>query len=155
MLTLENLTLHYGHSQILFDVSLTAHAGAITCVLGTNGVGKTSLLKAISGTHPRSGGTMQLGGVAMPANIPAHVLARMGVGYVPQGRDIFPLMSVRENLETGYACLERADRRVPDEILELFPVLNEMKARRGGDLSSCTGEISSENREFQAEFGLP
>ncbi|MAU52563.1 MAG: urea ABC transporter ATP-binding subunit UrtE [Roseovarius sp.] len=135
MLTLENLTLHYGHSQILFDVSLTAHAGAITCVLGTNGVGKTSLLKAISGTHPRSGGTMQLGGVAMPANIPAHVLARMGVGYVPQGRDIFPLMSVRENLETGYACLERADRRVPDEILELFPVLNEMKARRGGDLS--------------------
>jgi urea transport system ATP-binding protein len=135
MLTLENLTLHYGHSQILFDVSLTAHAGAITCVLGTNGVGKTSLLKAISGTHPRSGGTMQLGGVAMPANIPAHVLARMGVGYVPQGRDIFPLMSVRENLETGYACLERAERRVPDEILELFPVLNEMKARRGGDLS--------------------
>ena len=101
MLTLENLTLHYGHSQILFDVSLTAHAGAITCVLGTNGVGKTSLLKAISGTHPRSGGTMQLGGVAMPANIPAHVLARMGVGYVPQGRDIFPLMSVRENVAFG------------------------------------------------------
>jgi len=135
MLTLENLTLHYGHSQILFDVSLTAQAGAITCVMGTNGVGKTSLLKAISGTHPRSGGRMLLNGVPVPAATPAHVLARTGVGYVPQGRDIFPLMTVRENLETGYACLNRADRRVADEIFELFPVLREMRARRGGDLS--------------------
>jgi len=135
MLTLENLTLHYGHSQILFDVSLTAQSGAITCVMGTNGVGKTSLLKAISGTHPRSGGRMLLNGVPVPAATPAHVLARTGVGYVPQGRDIFPLMTVRENLETGYACLNRADRRVADEIFELFPVLREMRARRGGDLS--------------------
>src|SRR6056297_1078211 len=135
MLTLENLTLHYGHSQILFDVSLTEQSGAITCVMGTNGVGKTSLLKAISGTHPRSGGRMLLNGVPVPAATPAHVLARTGVGYVPQGRDIFPLMTVRENLETGYACLNRADRRVADEIFELFPVLREMMRRRGGDLS--------------------
>jgi len=104
-------------------------------VMGTNGVGKTSLLKAISGTHPRSGGRMLLNGVPVPAATPAHVLARTGVGYVPQGRDIFPLMTVRENLETGYACLNRADRRVADEIFELFPVLREMRARRGGDLS--------------------
>ena len=138
MLSVDSLTLHYGASQILYGVSLTARPGAVTAVMGTNGVGKTSLLKAISGTHPRSGGTMQLGGVAMPANIPAHVLARMGVGYVPQGRDIFPLMSVRENLETGYACLERADRRVPDEILELFPVLNEMKASSPGPSPAST-----------------
>lgn len=135
MLTLENLTLHYGHSQILFDVSLAARAGAITCVMGTNGVGKTSLLKAVSGTHPRSGGEVRLDGAPVPAGAPAHVLARMGVGYVPQGRDIFPLMTVRENLETGYACLDRADRRVADEIFELFPVLSDMKSRRGGDLS--------------------
>ncbi len=135
MLTLENLSLHYGHSQILFEVSMQARAGAVTCVMGTNGVGKTSLLKAISGSHPRSAGTMTLDGRAVPADARAHVLARMGVGYVPQGRDIFPLMSVRENLETGYACLDRAARRVSDEILELFPVLDEMKSRRGGDLS--------------------
>lgn len=135
MLTLENLTLHYGHSQILFDISLCARAGAITCVMGTNGVGKTSLLKAISGTHPRSGGAMNLDGAPIPAQTPAHVLARLGVGYVPQGRDIFPLMTVRENLETGYACLDRANRMVADEIFELFPVLNDMKGRRGGDLS--------------------
>lgn len=135
MLTLENLTLHYGHSQILFDVSLSARTGAITCVMGTNGVGKTSLLKAISGTHPRSGGTMRLNDRPVPAGMPPHVRARMGLGYVPQGRDIFPLMTVRENLETGYACLDRSERRVADEIFELFPVLKEMKARRGGDLS--------------------
>ena len=135
MLKIENLTLHYGHSQILFDVSLSATRGAVTCLMGTNGVGKTSLLKAISGTHPRSGGTLELDGVAMPRTAPAHVLARAGVGYVPQGRDIFPLMTVRENLETGFACLPKSDRAVPDEIFELFPVLKEMQNRRGGDLS--------------------
>ena len=154
MLTLDNLTLHYGHSQILFDVSLSAQAGAITCVMGTNGVGKTSLLKAISGTHPRSGGGMQLNGASVPASTPAHVLARMGVGYVPQGRDIFPLMSVRENLETGYACLDRAERRVGDEIFELFPVLNDMKARRGGDLSGGQQQQLAIARALVAKPGL-
>ncbi len=135
MLKIENLTLHYGHSQILHDVSLEAQAGAITCLMGTNGVGKTSLLKAISGTHPRSGGDVWLGDVAISRSTPAHVLARQGVGYVPQGRDIFPLMTVRENLETGFACLPRAERHVADEIYELFPVLRDMEGRRGGDLS--------------------
>ena len=135
MLKINDLTLHYGHSQILYDVSMEAEAGAVTCLMGTNGVGKTSLLKAISGTHARSGGEMMLDGQAVPRNAPAHALARMGVGYVPQGRDVFPLMTVRENLETGYACLDRSERMVPDEIYELFPVLAEMKGRRGGDLS--------------------
>ena len=135
MLTTENLTLHYRHSQILHDVSISAEVGKVTCLMGSNGVGKTSLLKAISGTHPRSGGDVILDGVTMPKLARAHVLAKAGVGYVPQGRDVFPLMTVRENLETGYACLDRSDRMVPYEIFELFPVLQDMRNRRGGDLS--------------------
>ncbi|MDO6726806.1 urea ABC transporter ATP-binding subunit UrtE [Cognatishimia sp. 1_MG-2023] len=135
MLKIDNLTLHYGHSQILYDVSMQADVGKVTCLMGTNGVGKTSLLKAISGTHARSGGDLSLDGTEVPRNASAFYMARNGVGYVPQGRDVFPLMTVRENLETGYACLPRDERMVPDEIYELFPVLKDMRARRGGDLS--------------------
>lgn len=135
MLNVENLTLHYGHSQILYDVSLSAEVGKVTCLMGSNGVGKTSLLKAISGTHGRSGGEITLDGKPIARNASAHALAKAGVGYVPQGRDVFPLMTVRENLETGFACLDRKDHLVPDEIFELFPVLQDMKNRRGGDLS--------------------
>ncbi|MFN3146371.1 MAG: urea ABC transporter ATP-binding subunit UrtE [Paracoccaceae bacterium] len=134
LLKLEGLTLHYGGSQILNGIDLSARVGEVTCVMGTNGVGKTSLLKAISGTHPRSGGRYVLDGEDL-GRVPAHVLARKGVGYVPQGRDIFPLMTVRENLETGFACLPRTEHHVPDEIFELFPILKEFLNRRGGDLS--------------------
>ena len=134
MLDVRDLTLHYGQSRILNGVSLTAETGKVTCVMGTNGVGKTSLLKAISGRHHRSGGTISLDGrdIARP---PAEQLARAGLAVVPQGREIFPLLTVRENLETGFACLPKGERRVPDEIFELFPVLKEMEKRRGGDLS--------------------
>ncbi|MBN2906730.1 MAG: urea ABC transporter ATP-binding subunit UrtE [Rhodobacteraceae bacterium] len=134
MLKIENLTLHYGHSQILHGVDLTAATGQVTCVMGTNGVGKTSLIRAISGRHPRSGGTVTLDGEALGV-LPTHVLARKGVASVPQGREIFPLLSVRENLETGFSCLPKSDHAVPDEMFELFPVLREMQHRRGGDLS--------------------
>ncbi|WP_102108237.1 urea ABC transporter ATP-binding subunit UrtE [Oceaniglobus roseus] len=134
MLEVNDLTLHYGGSQILNGVSLTAAKGQVTCVMGTNGVGKTSLLKAISGTHPRSGGTYRLDGEEI-GRVPAQVLAQKGVGYVPQGRDIFPLLTVKENLETGFACLPKSEHRIPDRIYELFPVLKDMTARRGGDLS--------------------
>ena len=134
MLQIEGLTLHYGGSQILNGIDLSARVGEITCVMGTNGVGKTSLLKAISGTHPRSGGRYMLDGEEV-GRASAHSLARKGVGYVPQGRDIFPLLTVRENLETGFACLPRSERRVPDEIFELFPILSDFLNRRGGDLS--------------------
>ncbi len=134
MLHIENLTLHYGQSQILNGVNIDAQAGQVCCLMGTNGVGKTSLLKAIAGTHPRSGGSMTFAGEALPV-LPAHKLAQKGIGYVPQGREIFPLMTVQENLETGFACLPKSEHRVPDEIFELFPVLKEMKNRRGGDLS--------------------
>ena len=134
MLEINDLCLHYKQSQILFDINLTAEQGAVTCVMGTNGVGKTSLLKAISGTHHRTSGDYRLWGqeILMP---PPHVIAAAGVGYVPQGRMIFPLLTVRENLETGFGCLPKSERTVPDEIYELFPVLKEMMGRRGGDLS--------------------
>jgi urea transport system ATP-binding protein len=134
MLETRDLTLHYGGSQILNGVSISAAKGEVTCVMGTNGVGKTSLMNAIAGTHPRSGGAISFEGRSLPI-LPAHRLARMGVGYVPQGRMIFPLLTVRENLETGLACLPKARRRVPERIYEMFPVLGEMQNRRGGDLS--------------------
>ena len=133
-LALSDITLHYGGSQILHGVSLSAARGQVTCVMGTNGVGKTSLLKAISGTHPRSGGTYELAGEVID-RASAHTLAQKGVAYVPQGREIFPFLTVRENLETGFACLPKSERHVPDDIFELFPVLADFLNRRGGDLS--------------------
>ena len=134
MLEIAKLCLHYKQSQILYDVDLTADIGHVTCVMGTNGVGKTSLLKAISGVHHRSSGVMRFDGKEI-AKPPPHQLAAAGIGYVPQGRDIFPLLTVRENLETGFACLPKSERGIPGEIYELFPVLKEMRNRRGGDLS--------------------
>ncbi|MDV7144517.1 urea ABC transporter ATP-binding subunit UrtE [Tropicimonas sp. TH_r6] len=134
MLKTQGLTLHYGGSQILHGIDIEAAAGEVTCVMGTNGVGKTSLLKAISGTHPRSGGVISLDGEDL-GRLPAHALARKGIGYVPQGRDIFPLLTVRENLETAYACLPTSEHHIPDEVFELFPILKDFLGRRGGDLS--------------------
>ncbi len=134
MLEIKDLCLHYKQSQILYDVDIAAEQGKVTCLMGTNGVGKTSLLRAISGTHHRSSGSYRLDGHDIETP-PPHVLAAAGVGYVPQGRMIFPLLTVRENLETGFACLAKSDHAVPDEIYELFPILKEMMGRRGGDLS--------------------
>ena len=132
-LTVENLDLHYGAAQALRRVNLQAEAGQVTCVLGRNGVGKTSLLRAIVGQQPISSGRVVFGEKPLAGSPSAR--ARAGVGYVPQGREIFPLLTVRENLETGYAPLRRKDRFIPDEVFELFPVLKTMLGRRGGDLS--------------------
>ena len=134
MLQVSDLTLHYGQSQILFGVSLEAAPGAVTAVMGTNGVGKTSLLKALAGRHPYTGGTVAVGGQTL-RHPTAYQAARAGIAYVPQGREIFPLLTVTENLETAFACLPAGQRHVPGRIYDLFPVLKEMEHRRGGDLS--------------------
>lgn len=134
MLSVEAINLHYGAAQALRGVSVAARPGAITCVLGRNGVGKTSLLRAIVGHQPISGGKITMSGKDLNG-VPAHGRAREGLAYVPQGREIFPLLTVKENLETGYAPLPRRERFVPDDIFSLFPVLKEMLGRRGGDLS--------------------
>lgn len=134
MIETHDLTLHYGGSQILHGISMRARAGEVTCVMGTNGVGKTSLLKALAGTHPRSGGRVVMDGAEVPV-CPAQAMARRGLAVVPQGRMIFPLLTVTENLQTAFALLPRSDHRIPDEIYDLFPVLKDMGHRRGGDLS--------------------
>jgi urea transport system ATP-binding protein len=134
MLAVQNVNLFYGAAQALRGVSLSAQIGRVFCLLGRNGVGKTSLLRAISGLQPISSGSIQLDGQEV-SKLPAYDRARRGVALVPQGREIFPLLTVKENLETGYAPLKRDQKTVPDEVFELFPVLQSMLRRRGGDLS--------------------
>ena len=134
MLEIENLTLKYGQSQILNGITMTAKPGQVTAVMGTNGVGKTSLLKAIAGRHPYDKGAIRLDGKDLP-HLTAFGAARAGIAYVPQGREVFPLMTVQENLESGFACLDRSERGVPDKIFQLFPILKDFLHRRGGDLS--------------------
>src|SRR5882724_8044174 len=134
MLTIENIDLYYGASYTLRRVSLTAKKGEVTCILGRNGVGKTSLLRAIFGLHPIRSGRIRWEDKTISA-LPPHERARSGVAMVPQGREIFPRLTVLENLMTGFAILPRSLRHVPDEIYTLFPVLKDMLNRRGGDLS--------------------
>ncbi|WP_395448675.1 urea ABC transporter ATP-binding subunit UrtE [Aminobacter sp. UC22_36] len=134
MLEVTDAVLHYGAAEALRGVSLTAEPGRITCVLGRNGVGKTSLMKSIIGHHRLTSGTVAFEGKALDRSA-AYDRARSGIAFVPQGREIFPLLTVKENLETGYAPLRRADRNVPGHVFELFPVLHQMLSRRGGDLS--------------------
>ncbi len=134
MLSVDSINLHYGAAQALKRVTIEARAGEVTCVLGRNGVGKTSLMRAIVGHQPVSAGGISFDGVSLAGMRPEE-RARRGIAYVPQGREIFPLLSVRENLETGFAPLKSRDRHVPREIFDLFPVLESMLGRRGGDLS--------------------
>jgi urea transport system ATP-binding protein len=134
MLEVEKVDLYYGAAIALRQVSISVDVGAVTCLLGRNGVGKTSMLRAIVGAHPIAAGSIKWEGQDI-SRLPMYERARRGIAWVPQGRDVFPLLTVKENLETGFAVLPRGERKVPDEIFDLFPVLKTMMRRRGGDLS--------------------
>ena len=133
-LRVEGLDLSYGASRCLRGVSLEADPGRITCVLGRNGVGKSSLMRAIVGLERAQGGRILWEGRDIAAMPPA-ARARAGIGYVPQGREIFPFLTVQENLETALAAAPRGERFVPEEVFSLFPILKQFLRRRGGDLS--------------------
>jgi urea transport system ATP-binding protein len=134
VLIVEDVHLYYGASHALRGVSLTAKKGRVTCVLGRNGVGKSSLLRTILGLEPVRSGRIVWEDQALEG-MPPYERARAGVGNVPQGREIFPRLSVQENLRTSFAAAPRDQRRIPEAVFELFPVLKDMLRRRGGDLS--------------------
>lgn len=134
MLEVQDIDLYYGASQALRQVSMTAKKGEVTCVLGRNGVGKSSLIRGVTGAAPVKAGKIVWEGREI-TKLSASDRARAGVAIVPQGREVFPLLTVEENLKTGFGMLPRKDRNVPDEVFDLFPVLKDMLGRRGGDLS--------------------
>jgi len=134
MLQANNIDLYYGASQALNNVSLEAKTGEISCILGRNGVGKSSLMQAITGRQAIRKGSVHWQGKDI-SKLPAAERARLGIAYVPQGRQIFSQLTVMENLKTGFAALPRSQRKIKDDIFDLFPVLRKMTRRRGGDLS--------------------
>lgn len=134
MLEIRGLNQFYGESHTLWDVDLSVPQGSCTCLMGRNGVGKTTLLKTIMGLVPAKSGEVEYDGEQLIGR-PAEVRARKGIGYVPQGREIFPLLTVAENLQVGLTSRADKLRKIPDLVFELFPVLQQMMQRRGGDLS--------------------
>ena len=133
-LAVTHLNQSYGGSHTLWDVDLTVEAGSRTCLMGRNGMGKTTLLKCIMGLLPATSGTIEFAGVDLSAQ-PAESRARHGIGYVPQGRDIFSQLTVEENLRIGLGVRKHGARTIPAHVYDLFPVLKQMRHRRGGDLS--------------------
>ena len=132
MLEVAGVNQYYGGSHTLWDVTLGLPAGDCLCLMGRNGVGKTTLLKVIMGLVPRASGTITFDGQALPVSRADH-RARAGIGYVPQGREIFPDLTVEENLRLGLGV--RRARTIPERVVGLFPALGRMMRRRGGDLS--------------------
>ena len=153
MLSVEAVDLYYGASHALRRVSLTANKGEVTCILGRNGVGKTSLLRAIFGLQAIRSGHIRWEDRDL-TSLPPHERARAGLALVPQGREIFPRLTVLENLMTGFATLPRSLRHIPDEIFTLFPVLKDMLSRRGGDLSGGQQQQLAIARALVARPGL-
>lgn len=134
MLNIQGINQYYNQSHILWDLNLELKEGSCSCLLGRNGVGKTTLLKCITGLLPVRDGQMSLKGQDI-TRMSTENRARSGIGYVPQGREIFPLLTVEENLKISLGARPDKARQIPPQIYELFPVLKEMKHRRGGDLS--------------------
>lgn len=134
LLRIRNLNQSYGGSRTLWDIDLDVAAGTRLCLMGRNGVGKTTLLKCVMGLVPVESGSIAFGDVDLLAR-PPESRARMGIGYVPQGREVFPQLTVEENLRIGLAARRDGVRSIPASVFELFPVLKQMLQRRGGDLS--------------------
>ncbi|AYV23343.1 urea ABC transporter ATP-binding subunit UrtE [Vibrio mediterranei] len=134
MLQIQLLNQFYGESHTLWDLDMSIPKGKCTVLMGRNGVGKTTLLQCVMGLVKVSSGDIQLNGESLLKH-DAESRPRMGIGYVPQGRQIFPMLTVQENLEVGLPIRDKGDRRIPEFIFDLFPVLKEMLHRRGGDLS--------------------
>lgn len=134
MLSIDNLNFYYGESHTLRNLNLKLNPGECTCLMGRNGVGKTTLLKCLMGLLKPESGTMVFKETDISKKAP-ELRAKLGIGYVPQGRQIFPLLSVKENLEIGLTTGYKKQKKIPDLVFELFPVLNEMLSRMGGDLS--------------------
>jgi urea transport system ATP-binding protein len=134
VLAIKALNQFYGGSHTLWDVDLTVTPGSRMCLMGRNGMGKTTLLKCVMGLQGVTSGNINFDGSDL-VKLPAEQRARLGVGYVPQGREIFPQLTVEENLRVGLGVPKNGPRSVPDRIYELFPVLKQMLKRRGGDLS--------------------
>lgn len=134
MISIRQLNQKYGGTQILWGLDLEITPGSCTCIMGRNGVGKTTLLKCIMGLLPATSGSILFDNQPIEGKA-AEARAHMGIGYVPQGRDIFPLLTVEENLQVGLPCRKDRAKKIPEKIFELFPVLKDMLHRRGGDLS--------------------
>lgn len=134
MLSISQLNQYYGQSHTLWDVDISVEKSACTCVLGRNGVGKTTLLECIMGLAPKVSGSILFDGIDL-LSIQAEKRASMGLGFIPQGRQIFSQLSVEENIRTGFFASRKKYKQVPEHIYRLFPVLKEMRKRRGGDLS--------------------
>ncbi len=135
MLKIDKLNQYYGQSHTLWDLELDVPQGQCTCVMGRNGVGKTTLVKCIMGEEDVKNGSLLFAGDVELTKRKVEDRARLSIGYVPQGRQIFPLLTVEENLRTGLAVRQDGSKKIPERVYELFPVLKEMKSRRGGDLS--------------------
>lgn len=134
MLRIEGINQFYGQSHILWDLNLHIREGSCACLMGRNGVGKTTLLKCLMGLLPVRGGEIRFGDKVM-TKWSTEARARGGIGYVPQGREIFPLLTVEENLKISLGARSDGLRQIPESIYDMFPVLKEMRHRRGGDLS--------------------
>jgi urea transport system ATP-binding protein len=133
-LTVKTLNQSYGGSHTLWDVDLAVPQGSRTCLMGRNGMGKTTLLKCIMGLLPSTSGELAFAGTDL-RRLPAENRARLGIGYVPQGRDIFSHLTVEENLRVGLGVRKGGARSIPPQVFDLFPALKQMLRRRGGDLS--------------------
>ncbi len=150
MLVTAELNQYYGGSHILWDVNLEVPQGSCTCLMGRNGVGKTTMLKTIMGTVPAASGSIRFQEREL-RGAPPEQRARLGIGYVPQGREIFGQLTVEENLRVGLAGRSDGVRELPELVFELFPMLQEMLARRGGDLSGGQQQQLAIGRALVAE----